>query len=453
MRLTTPPLTIDEEEPFKGDALDRKPFGEALLNLTTRTEEELVICLDAPWGEGKTTFVKMWQTLLAQNEISSIYFDAFSNDYIDDAFVAIVSAITDFLEKQKQDSKTKKTLKDFKKKASQLGVQLLSWAIKLGVKAGTLGVVQRTDVEELMSIKDDIATGTSEVISRFIEDRITAHSQEIENVVSFRDTLSRLAASVGGSSGRPLIIIIDELDRCKPTYAIEVMEKIKHLFSVQNVVFILVMHREQLEESIKWVYGQNIDATSYLQKFINVNCSLPKRTESRSSGDYYQYCRRLYDLHELQTWGDDSNLLSDVSALARHFNLSLRQLEKCFTHLSIFYASVSVSTWRLTSLIAFLSVVKAIKPKLYNELQNGRMSYGNLAEHTGLGQLRSEDETNDPLNHVVLALKFCLYTDEEYNLSKVNEFKDMTQSLFRYNIKRGAIIPFYCRFFDIIELK
>ena len=99
MRLIIPEIVIDPVEPFKNDRLDRQPFAISLTSLVTNVEDSLVISLDAQWGDGKTTFVKMWQAYLGKNDIKSIYFDAFANDYFDDPFVALVGNITSLLEK------------------------------------------------------------------------------------------------------------------------------------------------------------------------------------------------------------------------------------------------------------------------------------------------------------------------------------------------------------------
>jgi ABC-type methionine transport system ATPase subunit len=83
MKLVIPPLEIDKEDPFKHDVLNRKEFATALLNLVLQINEGVVISLDASWGEGKTTFVRMWQGLLRTNHIKIIYVDAFITDFID----------------------------------------------------------------------------------------------------------------------------------------------------------------------------------------------------------------------------------------------------------------------------------------------------------------------------------------------------------------------------------
>lgn len=453
MRLTTPPIIIDQDNSFKNDALNRKGFSKSLMSLITRTKEELVICLDAPWGEGKTTFIKMWQGLLRENGIKSIYFDAFSNDYIDDAFTAIVGSIVNLIENElKTDFLTQQKLQQFKKKASKVGLQLLSWGTKLGVKAATLGVVKDSDIEELMEIKDDIAKDTSSVVTKFIEDRISSHHQEIQNVQEFKKTLFNLAENINGESGNPLVIIIDELDRCKPTYAVEIIERIKHLFSVKNIVFILAMHKHQMEEAIKCLYGINIDANSYLQKFINIDCRLPKNTEPQIN-DHKKYCKRLYGLHELETFGDESHLIDSLSSLARFFELSLRQLEKCFTYLSVFYASISERHLRLTPVISFLSVLKVINPKLYLDLANNRTSYNSFVETLDLGDVENDYADSKIFNRILLWMKFCLYTDEEYNNSdQKGEFDRISGGLTKYNIDSRNLIPFFCNIFDTFRI-
>ncbi|MEO5703141.1 MAG: P-loop NTPase fold protein, partial [Gammaproteobacteria bacterium] len=333
MRLTTPRLEIEEGNAFEQDALDRKKFGVSLMNLVSRSDDALVIALNAPWGEGKTTFIKMWQGLLKENNVNSIYFDAFENDYVDDAFIAIASQIVSFIEMElSSTSSAKKNLKDLKKNAAKVGAQLLTWTVKLGIKAATLGVINASDIEALNDIKSDLAKDTSEVLSKYVQERIQSHKKNVQSIKSFKDTLSATADIIRQETGKPLIIIIDELDRCKPTYAVEIIEKIKHLFSVPNVVFILVMHKPQLEEAVKSVYGQGVNANIYLQKFINIECSLPKNIDPRNINDYRRYCNRLYQLHKLETWNDKPGLLNSVTALARHFDLSLRELEKCFTY-------------------------------------------------------------------------------------------------------------------------
>ena len=212
----------------------------------------------------------MWQGLLNESKIQNIYIDAFANDYLDDAFIAVT--ITDFADKN---AKNKSKASEFKDKAKNVGGKLLTWTARLGVKAATLGLIKESEIEELKDIKGDLANSSSAVVSGFIEERLNSHSKDIELLATFREALSELPSTLNDSEGKPLVIIIDELDRCKPTYAVEIIEKIKHLFSVNNIVFVLVMNKKQLEESVKCIYGQEIDAHAYLQKLFILKPQFP----------------------------------------------------------------------------------------------------------------------------------------------------------------------------------
>lgn len=82
------------------------------------------------------------------------------------------------------------------------------------------------------------------------------------------------------------------------------------------------MHKGQLQEAIKCIYGHNIDAQSYLQKFISIETTIPKRMGDRHQNDLETYSQRLLELHELETWGDERNILDCINPLASFFNLS-----------------------------------------------------------------------------------------------------------------------------------
>ena len=333
MKFVTPPLEINDSDGFKNDVLQREKFGEALANLIAKSSDDngLVISLNSKWREGKTTFIKMWQGLLTSKNIPSIYIDAFENDYTDDAFISIVNAITLYAE---QNSKEKKVDPDFIDKAKKVGVHLLSLAAKIATKTAIKVITLNTINEETLSkLRDDIADATSETAEKLVSEALNNYKVKADIFQSFKTSLSGLPASLEDNTSGKLVIIIDELDRCRPSFAVEVLEKIKHLFAVKNIVFVLAMHKQQLEEAIKHVYGSNIDAHTYLQKFINIETSLPEEVNGRISNKIDLYIKKLSELHNFEIRNRDS--ISTLIALAQHFNLSLRQLEKIFTNLMI----------------------------------------------------------------------------------------------------------------------
>ena len=184
MKIVVPSMPVDEDDGFKNDVLDRQPFGEALLNIVTRSKDELVVSIDGQWGEGKTTFVKMWRGLLAEHKIPSIYIDAFANDYSDDAFIVIASAITDFIE-QNIYEKFRVNANELREIAKRVGTQLFSWSARVGIKAATLGVIKDSDIEALVVIKDEIAKGVSGLVGDLIEERLKAHSEGMNLIQIF----------------------------------------------------------------------------------------------------------------------------------------------------------------------------------------------------------------------------------------------------------------------------
>ncbi|OGT90992.1 MAG: hypothetical protein A2514_07750 [Gammaproteobacteria bacterium RIFOXYD12_FULL_61_37] len=443
VRIVTPPLIVEEGDSFTKDALDRKGYGEALRNLVASSSDALVISLDGKWGEGKTTFVKMWQGLLSESNIPNLYIDAFANDYVDDAFITVASAITNYAENNIIKDHREK-LAELKEKSKRVGGQLLSWSARIGVKAATLGIIKDSDIEELKDIKGDLSKTASDLVGGFVEERIAAHSNDVALIKSFRGLLSELPSKLQNEGGKPLVIIIDELDRCKPTFAVEIVEKIKHLFSVENVVFLLVMNKAQLEESIKCVYGQNIDAHTYLQKFVNIEAKLPKHTGERYTNDLSKYTNRLLQLHEMQTWGDDRNIVDCTEPLANHFNLSLRQLEKVFTNLALFYGASTENHLRLVPIVVFLAIVKVVDPSLFDDLLHGRTSYTDVIGKLKLQNFNEESSSNRKIYWLMQWVRYGLLSEKEFaELPEEDEIKKFGQSLWKYSVSRERLIPIF----------
>ncbi len=452
MNIVIPPIVVEKGEAFEQDLLNRKEFGRALLNLVNQSKNELVISLDGQWGEGKTTFVKMWQGLLYEKEIPNVYINAFSNDHVDDAFIAVASAITAYVEKNSVTPDEEKT-SEFKTKAISVGVQLLSWSAKVGVKAATLGAIKDSDIEDLKDIKGDLSKGVSDIAGDFVKERLTSHAEDIKTLESFKIALSKIPTLLTPDGKKPLVIIIDELDRCKPTYAVELIEKVKHLFSVKNVVFLLVMHKKQLEEAVKCVYGQNIDSHTYLQKFINIETSLPKRIGDKYANDLAKYSEHLFDLHQIDVFKDPENIISYISALANHFNLSLRQLERVYTNLALYYASVTKNHINLMPIISFLAVIKVVKPHIYEALSLENISYEEVFKETELSDEEAENNDSYAIQYIGDWIKFSLMTANEFSaLDSNNLFHRFSSELWQSGTERNRLFPIYAKKMSLFKM-
>lgn len=276
MRIFPTAPTISDEDGFtpQQDIFRRKSFGDGLINLVEMADDPLVVVLDAPWGTGKTTFIKMFAGELRKRRFPVIYFDAFENDYVDNGFLAIAGEVLRVSSQLKKDQTP--AHKKFLKAAARTGGVLLRMGAKVGVKAATLGAIDATDLDALKSVSNDVAKEASTKADEYVESLLKIQSQESETIASIRSALSNLAEALSDEGNKkPLVFVVDELDRCRPTFALELLERIKHIFSIENVHFIFATHLEQLENSVRYSYGNDIDAKTYLQKFYNILLNLP----------------------------------------------------------------------------------------------------------------------------------------------------------------------------------
>ena len=246
----------DGNNPWADDMLDRKSTAERLVNMIAGQAGPLTIGLNGRWGEGKTFFLKRFQKSYQDRQGGAIYFNAWQDDFLDDPLLSLLGQLQDSIGRLPQE-----TLSDSVKQAipfvlKHAGVALFKSFVKNAAKINIDAVSA-----------DDLET----VVKKLLDEYATASASRDELVKA----LAMLAKSIRDGTDKPLVIIVDELDRCRPTFAIEMLERIKHLFAVENIVFVLGIDRGQLESSIKSVYGA-IDAQGYLQRFIDVEFALPR---------------------------------------------------------------------------------------------------------------------------------------------------------------------------------
>lgn len=253
------------------DIFGRKSIGDGLTYLFTHVEDPIVVALDAQWGAGKTTFLKMWAGQLRNLGFPVVYFDAFANDYSDDAFTSVTSHIIDLVQTRRKLRTS--AAKRFVARATSASKIILRSGLRLGVKLATLSAV---DTKGFEAAAEAMASEISELSDKYVGELLTRQKDRQTTFEAFRESLSELPALLaeGAYELRPLVFIVDELDRCRPTFALELLEKIKHFFSVNNVHFVLGAHLRQLQNSVVAAYGSEIDARTYLEKFIHVTVNL-----------------------------------------------------------------------------------------------------------------------------------------------------------------------------------
>ncbi len=365
-------IDIPKEAPFQNDKLNRKPFAEQLTNMVKNNQDGLVLSLTGQWGEGKTTFINMWKAHLENEKIPCIYFDAFEHDHMDNPFLSIATEINDFVQNNEKIEDNKK--ENFTEKSKKISKKLLKLTGRLGLKALTLNIISDSEIDTLENLKEDLADSISSQFSSFIEEQFDNHQQNKDLFNSYKDILSEIAQQ-SREEDVPLVIIVDELDRCKPTYAIEVLEKIKHFFSVPNIVFVLSMNQNQLEESIKAVYGRNIDANTYLQKFIDVSTTIPKSKFTQHENDFlYWKLKQYVDIESIENPLYINTILKN---LANSYNLSYRQIERVLLNIKLLLNTFDRNwlSFVLLVLVTFISVLKVVQPNLITRIKENNINY------------------------------------------------------------------------------
>jgi hypothetical protein len=463
MKLQPPRVEIDEKEPFKEALYGRKDFAESLTSLLKNVTDDLVVFVNAPWGEGKTTFARMWRASLKAQDLESIYFDAYAADYFDDPFVSFSGEILSLVDKRlRKAAGLDEPRTEFKKTAIEVGKRLAGLAVKVGVKAATMGAVDATHLAELKEIGSDLASGVSEITSDVIEKKIENYTAEKETLKNFKESLAKLAAYVRKEQGFPLTIIVDELDRCRPDFALSLLERIKHLFDVEGVTFVLLVNQGQIESYVRTIYGQSVDAPAYLLKFANLFVDLPtQQPRHRHEQGRVEYSQRLIEHYGIGELVNDKSVLQRVVySVIGHFGPTLREIEKTFTLATLYYGSLPKGWFSNDFLVLLLATLKVKQPTLYDKLRRGVVTVAEFLQQTSLEQIKNEGGMGVDPDWLLNMVRHLLMSEAEFQelRKKASENGGGYQVspfdgwLSPYNLSRNAAIPLICSRLDRFSL-
>lgn len=371
MKYFLPEIEVSTEDGFTDevDIFKRKSIGENLVNLLEHSEQSLVVALDNKWGEGKTTFLKMWQGHLKnKRQIETIYFDAFANDYIDDPFSALLGELYSYKSKHAPEKSLVK--EKYIESAKKVGKAVLKGGMKFAVRYATMNACDGTFLdgnnEDSNKLDKSLSDELAGLPEKIIEDHLVNYDVNKQAISDFETALIDLVKEI--SPDKPLIFIIDELDRCKPSYSVELLEKIKHLFSVPNIHFVLSLNREQLEASIKGIYGQGINSKLYIQKFIHFSVHLPMKSMN-SAKHQAKYIHKLTQRCDVGNDQDDNQFINLFMVFAEHLNLSFRDCERIFSVL-LLQLGTGNTGWKYINIP--LICMKVLNQDLFFKLGTGK---------------------------------------------------------------------------------
>lgn len=335
------------------DKLNRKGYADFLYQViasaeTSEAEDNaLIFAIDGEWGIGKSFFINCWmRDLEAKGHLVS-RFDAWKNDIVDEPLIGFLSHIYADLERWDKSRSVKlagQSIKKSQKRLLPIAQELVKGA---GVKA--LGYLVTDEVAK--EVAKTISEGTKEVIENEKEDKkeiasfslhtkLKAHNKNIHLIEAFKAELSEVAEDlVNGkkSSIAPVFIFIDELDRCRPDYAVRLLEVVKHIFNSKGICFVSSVNISQLIESVKTIYGGNFDADRYLDRFFNHRLKLPPPTIKDYISSLVEY-RVIRDskgsiLSNAKDFNECS--LEFYSFVCSFYRLDLRTIKTLFSRLNI----------------------------------------------------------------------------------------------------------------------
>lgn len=357
------------------DLLNRKSFVKNLMgvisewNQLKHENDSLVISLDAQWGAGKSYLLNMWRNWLISEEYSDenygvTYYNAWENDDCDNAFIPLVYKLQQ-IDVYRENIELLENIK-FKSK-----IFLKSCAVAL-LKDG----IKKAIGDETADLVSDAINGT---VNSDIETFFEQYNKYIDEKEKFKRALNDLIPDNG-----KLIVFIDELDRCRPTFAVETLEIVKHYFNIQNIVFIFAVDLEQLSHSIATMYGNGMDSAGYLRRFFDVNINIP-------SGDIKQYVVTILE-DFINKMGFSENLIDIVANVYIDLQLTLRDIDKItnnFIVFCLFYkhfiderVASKLSTIDSLEVYLYFMTLKYKYPNIYSKiLKQGFMVYDNQSKN------------------------------------------------------------------------
>ena len=357
VRPEPPPLKVAEEpvnpqEPWGDDRLQRRRVADRLTSIVRDQEQPFVITVDGGWGTGKTFLLKRWQQDLENHDWQAIYFNAWEDDFSDDPLLSVTAQLSEHFDK----SSFSGTVRGL--------VRLVPPLLDVVAPLTPFGHIWLW----LRAAAAKLRVTPPQDLRRYGERTATAER--------FKRRLRELGADVYEETGKPLVFIIDELDRCRPTFAIELLERVKHIFDVPNIVFVFGINRVELTKSLQSVYGE-IDAAVYLRRFFDMEFTLPEP-------DPVEFCKSLVERYELNrilyrsAAFEDSGVRVEVDLLVGalpllvgHMGLSLRDMDYCVRVVSLAVASDRRRAEVDQDLFAGLVALKVGNLGLYHRYMEG----------------------------------------------------------------------------------
>jgi hypothetical protein len=436
MKIKPPQLKISDENPFQEDVLDRKQSADILTQFVGSITEPFVLAIDSPWGTGKTTFLQMWAKVLRKHGYKHIAFNAWQNDFSDSPLVSLIAEVGSSLKHMGLDGVEMNGAQKAYEATKKIGASLIKTMIPIAVKLGTAGVLEAADLKP---------SEFSHVAEEWAKKQIEKHEKAKGTIEDFKKSLVTFVSTINnhkkGEDAKPVIFIIDEMDRCRPDYAVALLEKLKHLFNIPGLVFVLALDIQQLGESVKSVYGAGINAKEYLKRFIDLHYHLPEpKTANFVDAMFARF--GLNEVLEAKTGSskhDGDYLKECLSNLFTFFDFSLRTQEQCMTQVSVILLTTAPNDLIYSPLLALLLCLRIDQKSLYVDYAEGRATVDDILAY--FKSAKSKGVLPADFSHILEAHLVYGIRDDKKRQAIVKRYKDLAASEKAGNSPPGQASP------------
>ncbi|MBB3410834.1 hypothetical protein FHT87_004781 [Rhizobium sp. BK316] len=347
------------DQVWEADRLGRRQDADFLYNFIVgevakrkrqNRRSSYALNVDARWGAGKSFFLERFGKQAELQGHVVAYVNAWQDDHASDPYVAIMAAIDRaFAPYVREDSGLKKAWTAVVENGGPIAMKIGAGVLRsIGKKHADITSDDllsddpdpsfATDLAEAV-VESSLETGKAEIeklFDRTLQKMIDQFKKADRAVKSFRKRLAE-AVQILDQSGKkaPFFILIDELDRCRPSYAVHLLERIKHLFEVDGVAFIFATNSQQLQYSIIGTYGAGFDGFIYLKRFFDrtyifKEVSVKRQIEELSASIEKRKVRVPLD-----------DLVEFLSSACDAYELDLRAIEQILE-----MVDVAVSAWQ-----------------------------------------------------------------------------------------------------------
>ena len=445
--------TFDTQDEFK-----RKPIAENIIRLLTSDIDLSPMVIDGGWGTGKTEFCQKLIRLMQQQhpDYQPVYIDAFRSDHSGEPLLALLAEIIKTCTPPKDSDE--KLIEEHKDRIRKI-TKAAGFLMKTVAKAAVGHVLkQNTDdlAEELQQIMnndqeadslaetvtDAAATIASHTIDATVEALLKEQIEAEKNLETLKACLKELAAD------KPIILFIDELDRCRPDYAVDMLEVIKHVFDVENVKVVLVTNTKQLRAAINHRYGAEVDAQKYLDKFLKYSFALPDKVVARIEEERalvsIEYFKQLIQnsriADELKGLTEQQIILNFISDMIERNGLSLRETERLVRFLEIYHSlsgGLNNAIWQYFLLRITGVFIFCFYPSLMDDINKNRTDSKDFARLFNIKSLR-EIPQNSPgrlaTNTDVITVMLMDYSTTEDSHFKIYEISNWHNWMNQVNV-------------------